>query len=93
MCAIARGLMSQPRYLLLDEPSLGLAPIMVKQVAEVIETIVGQGIGILLVEQNVSLALRQASYAYVLENASITLQGPSGELAQDDRIRAAYLGM
>ena len=93
MCAIARGLMSQPRYLLLDEPSLGLAPIMVKQVVGVIETIARQGIGILLVEQNVSLALKQARYAYVLENSRISIEGPAAELAQDDRVRRAYLGL
>ncbi|HEX7072772.1 MAG TPA: ABC transporter ATP-binding protein [Hyphomicrobiaceae bacterium] len=93
MCAIARGLMSQPRYLLLDEPSLGLAPIMVKQVVGVIETIARQGIGILLVEQNVSLALKQVRYAYVLENSRISIEGPAAELAQDDRIRRAYLGL
>lgn len=93
MCTIARGLMSQPRYLLLDEPSLGLAPIMVKQVVGVIETIARQGIGILLVEQNVSLALKQAHYAYVLENSRISIEGPATELMQDDRIRRAYLGL
>lgn len=93
MCAIARGLMSQPRYLLLDEPSLGLAPILVKQVMGVIQTIASQGIGILLVEQNVSLALKQARYAYVLENSRISIEGAAAELTQDDRIRRAYLGL
>ncbi|MGA0594679.1 ABC transporter ATP-binding protein [Enterovirga sp. CN4-39] len=93
MCAIARGLMSQPRYLLLDEPSLGLAPIVVKQVMRVIGTIASRGIGILLVEQNVALALKQASHAYVLEHARIAIEGPAAELANDDRVRRAYLGL
>ena len=93
MCAIARGLMSQPRYLLLDEPSLGLAPIVVKQVMRVIGTIASRGIGILLVEQNVALALKQASHAYVLEHAQIAIEGPAAELANDDRVRRAYLGL
>lgn len=93
MCAIARGLMSQPRYLLLDEPSLGLAPIVVKQVMRVIGTIASRGIGILLVEQNVVLALKQASHAYVLEHAKIALEGPAAELVNDDGIRRAYLGL
>jgi branched-chain amino acid transport system ATP-binding protein len=93
MCTIARGLMSQPRYLLLDEPSLGLAPIMVKQVMRVIGTIADRGIGILLVEQNVALALKQAQHAYVLEHAEITIQGAAADLANDDRVRRAYLGL
>jgi branched-chain amino acid transport system ATP-binding protein len=93
MCAIARGLMSQPRYLLLDEPSLGLAPIVVKQVMRVIGTIASRGIGILLVEQNVALALGQATHAYVLEHARIAIEGPAPELAKDDRVRRAYLGL
>jgi branched-chain amino acid transport system ATP-binding protein len=93
MCAIARGLMSQPRYLLLDEPSLGLAPIIVKQVMRVIGIIAKRGIGILLVEQNVALALQQASYAYVLEHAEIAIRGPAAELVDDDRVRRAYLGL
>lgn len=93
MCAIARGLMSQPKYLLLDEPSLGLAPIMVRQVMSVIKTIVDRGIGVLLVEQNVSQALKLAQYAYVLEHAHMAIEGPAEELAGDDRIRKAYLGL
>jgi branched-chain amino acid transport system ATP-binding protein len=93
MCAIARSLMSQPRYLLLDEPSLGLAPIMVKQVMAVIDKIAQEGIGILLVEQNVALALKRAQYAYVLENAQITVEGNAADLMADDRVRRAYLGL
>jgi branched-chain amino acid transport system ATP-binding protein len=93
MCAIGRGLMSKPRYLLLDEPSAGLAPIMVKQVMAVIRQIAAQGIGILLVEQNVAAALKQAQYAYVLEHSEITIQGPAASLQDDDRVRKAYLGL
>jgi branched-chain amino acid transport system ATP-binding protein len=93
MCAIARGLMSQPKYLLLDEPSLGLAPIVVKQVMSVIKTIAERGIGVLLVEQNVAQALKLAKYAYVLEHAQISLEGNAEVLAGDDRIRKAYLGL
>jgi len=93
MCAIARGLMSQPKYLLLDEPSLGLAPIVVRQVMSVIKTIAERGIGVLLVEQNVAQALKLAKYAYVLEHAQIALEGNAEDLAGDDRIRKAYLGL
>jgi branched-chain amino acid transport system ATP-binding protein len=93
ICAIARGLMSQPRYLLLDEPSLGLAPIVVKQVINVVATIAARGIGVLLVEQNVAMALKQARHAYVLEHARIAIEGPAAALVDDDRVRKAYLGL
>jgi branched-chain amino acid transport system ATP-binding protein len=85
--------MSKPRFLLLDEPSLGLAPIVVKQVTAVIGQIAAQGIGVLLVEQNVALALRQAEYAYVLKHSEITIQGRAAALRDDDRVRKAYLGL
>lgn len=93
MCAIARGLMCNPSYLLLDEPSLGLAPIMVRQVMSVITDITKQGIGVFLVEQNVVQALRLARYAYVLEQSKIALEGLPNALLQDDGVRRAYLGM
>jgi branched-chain amino acid transport system ATP-binding protein len=93
MCAIARGLMSQPRYLLLDEPSLGLAPIVVKQVMETIASIAQRGIGVLLVEQNVAQALKVCDRAYVLEQNRVAIEGAAAELADDDRIRKAYLGL
>jgi branched-chain amino acid transport system ATP-binding protein len=93
MCAIARGLMSQPKYLLLDEPSLGLAPIVVRQVMSVVRTIAERGIGVLLVEQNVAQALKLAKYAYVLEHSHIAIEGDAQTLAGDDRVRKAYLGL
>ncbi len=93
MCAIGRGLMSNPRFLLLDEPSLGLSPIVVKQVMAVLATVATRGIGILLVEQNVVLALKVALHGYVLEQSRIALSGPAATLANDDRVRKAYLGL
>jgi branched-chain amino acid transport system ATP-binding protein len=93
MCAIARGLMSQPRYLLLDEPSLGLAPIIVKQVMGAIASIAEKGIGVLLVEQNVAQALKVCQHAYVLEQNRVAIEGAAADLANDDRVRRAYLGL
>ncbi|MGI9143495.1 MAG: ABC transporter ATP-binding protein [Fluviibacter sp.] len=92
MLAIARALMSAPRLLLLDEPSMGLAPIMVDRIFELITSARDSGVSILLVEQNARLALKVSSRAYVLEAGKITLSGNSAELLQDDRVRAAYLG-
>lgn len=92
MLAIARALMSGPQLLLLDEPSMGLAPIMVDRIFELITAARDSGVGILLVEQNARLALKVSSRAYVLESGKITLSANSSELLQDDRVRAAYLG-
>lgn len=92
MLAVGRALMSEPKLVLLDEPSLGLAPLIVEEVFNTIETIKRQGATILLVEQNAMAALHVADYAYVLETGTITLQGTGKELLQDERVRKAYLG-
>jgi branched-chain amino acid transport system ATP-binding protein len=92
MVAMARALMSKPRMLLLDEPSMGLSPLMVDFVFETISKINGEGMTILLVEQNASLALQIAVNAYVIESGSISLKGSGVSLLQDDRVREAYLG-
>lgn len=93
MLAIGRALMSRPRLLMLDEPSLGLAPLLVKEVFRIVEEIRDQGVTVLLVEQNVNQALSIADRAYVLENGRITLKGTGPELLGDERVRAAYLGI
>jgi branched-chain amino acid transport system ATP-binding protein len=94
MLAIARALMAAPKVLLLDEPSLGLAPIMVQEIGRLIQTInKEQGLSIVLVEQNASLALRLCHYAYVLENGRIALSGPGPELIKSDYVQRAYLGV
>jgi branched-chain amino acid transport system ATP-binding protein len=92
MLAMGRALLSRPRLLLLDEPSMGLAPIMVEKIFSIIREISASGVAILLVEQNARLALAMASRAYVMESGRITLSGPAGELAADERVKAAYLG-
>jgi len=92
MLAIGRALMSRPKLLLLDEPSLGLAPIIVSRIFKIIEEINRQGMTILLVEQNAKAALRLAHRAYVLETGRITMEGPAGDLVNDPRIKKAYLG-
>ncbi|MCF6108442.1 ABC transporter ATP-binding protein [Mesorhizobium muleiense] len=92
MVAMARALMSRPRMLLLDEPSMGLSPLMVDFVFDTITKINGEGITILLVEQNASLALQIATSAYVIESGSISLQGSGVSLLHDERVREAYLG-
>jgi branched-chain amino acid transport system ATP-binding protein len=92
MLAFARALVARPRILLLDEPSMGLSPLLVQQVFEMVQAIHREGATILLVEQNARLALSIADRAYVLERGRVVLEGPSGELAQDPRVRAAYLG-
>jgi branched-chain amino acid transport system ATP-binding protein len=93
MLAIARALMTRPRLLLLDEPSLGLAPRLVSEIFRVIERINRDGVTVLLVEQNARLALAVAARGYVLETGRVAVAGPSAELAADPRIRTAYLGL
>ena len=92
MVCIARSLMGSPRLLLLDEPSLGLAPRIVAGIFELIESIRRSGVAVLLVEQNARLALRTADYAYILDQGRIALEGPARELAGDERVVSAYLG-
>ncbi len=92
MLAIGRALMSEPRLLLLDEPSLGLAPLVVHTIFEAIDEIKSKGTTILLVEQNAHAALKHSDRAYVLETGRIVMEGPSAELAADPRIKEAYLG-
>lgn len=92
MLAIGRALMSRPRLLLLDEPSLGLAPLVVHTIFEAIDEIRGKGTTILLVEQNAHAALGHSDRAYVLETGRIVMEGPSKDLAADPRIKEAYLG-
>lgn len=92
MLAMGRALMSRPRLLLLDEPSLGLAPLVVHTIFQAIEDIRSKGTTILLVEQNANAALRHSNRAYVLETGQIVMEGPSQDLAADPRIKEAYLG-
>ena len=92
MLAVGRALMSRPRLLILDEPSLGLGPIIVDNLFAILRQINTQGVTILLVEQNAVMALEYADRAYVLENGRVTLSGPSRELAEDGNVRRAYLG-
>lgn len=92
MLAIARALMSQPKLLMLDEPSLGLAPKVVSEVFSALKELNESGLSILLVEQNAFLALKSSDYTYVLENGHISLEGKSSELIGDDEIRRKYLG-
>jgi branched-chain amino acid transport system ATP-binding protein len=92
MLAMARALMCRPTLLLLDEPSMGLAPIMVEKIFEVIRDVSKQGITILLVEQNAKLALQAAHRAYVMESGAITMSGAAQDLLHDPRVQAAYLG-
>jgi branched-chain amino acid transport system ATP-binding protein len=92
MLAIGRALMSQPRLLLLDEPSMGLAPIMVKELSRIIVEINQRQVGIIIVEQNAQMALRLAHQGYVLETGSVVLEGRASDLLHDEHVRKAYLG-
>ena len=92
MLAIGRALMSRPKLIMMDEPSLGLAPIIVQGVFEIIKEINKQGVTILLVEQNANMALKAAHRAYVMETGRITLSGTGKELAENEEVKAAYLG-
>jgi branched-chain amino acid transport system ATP-binding protein len=92
MLAIGRALMSKPRLLLLDEPSMGLAPIMVQKIFEVVRAVASEGMTILLVEQNAKLALEVSQRGYVMESGEITVTDESNKLLADPKVRAAYLG-
>ena len=92
MLAMGRALMSRPKVLLLDEPSMGLSPIMVDKIFEVVKDVYTQGVTVLLVEQNASRALKIADRAYVMESGLLTMTGPAKDLLADPRVRAAYLG-
>jgi branched-chain amino acid transport system ATP-binding protein len=93
MCAIGRALMARPKLLLLDEPSMGLAPIFVEKIFEIVREINAQGTPVLLVEQNALMALDAADRGYVMETGSITLDGPAAELKANPRVQKAYLGI
>ncbi|CAG9169027.1 ABC transporter ATP-binding protein [Cupriavidus pinatubonensis] len=92
MLAMARALMSQPKLLLLDEPSMGLSPIMVEKIFEVVRNVSAQGVTVLLVEQNARLALQAAHRGYVMESGLITMSGEAKQMLDDPKVRAAYLG-
>ena len=92
MLAVARALMSRPKLIMMDEPSLGLAPLIVKGIFDIIKEINKQGVTILLIEQNANMALRTADIGYVLETGNITMKGSGQELLADEKVRAAYLG-
>ena len=92
MLAVGRAVMTRPKILMMDEPSLGLAPLVVKDIFKIINVLKEQGMTILLIEQNANAALRCADYAFVLETGRITLQGPGMELLENQQVRDAYLG-
>ena len=92
MLAVARALMSKPKIIMMDEPSLGLAPLIVRDIFDIIKEINKQGVTVLLIEQNANMALKIADRAYVMETGKITMSGTGAELLADERIRKAYLG-
>jgi len=93
MLAVGRALMAKPRLLMLDEPSLGLAPRIVREVFRIVARLREMGVSILLIEQNARAALQVADYAYVLETGTVTLEGPAAEVAVDPRVVEVYLGL
>ena len=93
MLAVGRALMSKPKLIMMDEPSLGLAPLVVKGIFDIIREINRQGVTVLLVEQNANMALKTADYAYVLETGNVTMSGTGEELLNDESVKKAYLGM
>ena len=92
MLAIGRALMSRPKLLILDEPSMGLSPVLVQEIARIIRDIAARGVTVVLVEQNAELALKLARFAYVLETGRVALEGPAHELHDNEHVRRAYLG-
>ena len=92
MLAVGRALMSKPKLLMLDEPSLGLAPLVIKDIFAIIKEIKAAGVNVLLIEQNAKAALEISDYAYVMETGTITMSGPGKELLNDERVKKAYLG-
>ena len=92
MLALARALMSKPKLLMMDEPSLGLAPLIVKGIFEIIKEINKSGVTVLLIEQNANMALKASDYAYVLETGRLSMEGSGEELLSNESIREAYLG-
>jgi branched-chain amino acid transport system ATP-binding protein len=93
MLAIGRALMAEPKMLLLDEPSLGLAPLVTRQLFDTLRVLHDAGVSIILVEQNARMALELADRAYVMERGSVTVEGPAAEMLEDERLQAAYLGL
>ncbi len=92
MLAIARGLMAEPKLLLMDEPSMGIAPLIIKDITDIIKSLNDEGTTILLVEQNAKMALSSAQYGYVLDIGKIILEGSCSDLKKDERVVKAYLG-